>query len=61
MGQQEVMDILEKFKDSWFTSQEVAKMLNVSKGSVGRCLKLLRIRGYVKYNQQFPIKYKHKG
>lgn len=61
MGQQEVMDLLDKSKRHWFTSDEIAELICVSKGSVGRCLKILRIQGVVKYDQEHPAKYKFKG
>ena len=42
MGQQEVYDFLNKHRNKWYTSKEIANKLRASHGSVTTCLKKLR-------------------
>jgi len=42
MGQQEVFSFLKSHKGKWFTSKDIATLLNVSLGSVTNNLKKLR-------------------
>ena len=38
MGQQEVMDFLNKHKGKWFSVRDIAENINVGTTSVARCL-----------------------
>ena len=42
MGQEEITQILKKNKNKWFSTKELAEMLNVNSGSVTRAAKKLR-------------------
>ena len=60
MGQQEVLDFLEKHKSNWFTSDELSALLKTSQGAVGRSLLKLRRIGYVRFDNNHPRNYRHK-
>ncbi|PIO04067.1 hypothetical protein COT48_02325 [Candidatus Woesearchaeota archaeon CG08_land_8_20_14_0_20_47_9] len=49
MGQQEVRDFLNKHRERWFTSTDIARDLNVSKGSVITNLSKLRKSKHVNF------------
>ena len=52
MGQQEIVDLLRKYQDKWFSSNEIADALLVSKGCVNRCLCRMRKRSEIKEKRE---------
>ena len=49
MGQQDVFNFLQQNPDKWFTVREICKVMGLSHSSVGRALKVLRIRKDVEF------------
>ena len=50
MSQQEILMILEQRKNRWFTSNELAEMTGVTRGSITTNLKRLREREEVRFS-----------
>lgn len=70
MGQGEVLEVLKKNPDKWFTSEEISQMVGVTRSSIGSSLKRLfkhnficreRKRGSKIYNWSFIYKSKEKN
>lgn len=55
VGQQDVLDILKKYKDRWFDSREIAKLLDLSFKTVVSNLMRLRKAGIVLYKTSMKI------
>ncbi len=51
MGQQEVFTFLEKNRNKWFTSRQVADKLKASYGSVCVSIMKLRMSGQIKFKK----------
>ena len=51
MGQQEVFTFLEKNRNKWFTSRQIADKLKVSYGSVSVSLMILRQSEQIKFKK----------
>ena len=51
MGQQEVFTFLEKNRNNWFTSRQIADKLKVSYGSVSVSIMKLRQSGQIKFKK----------
>ena len=51
MGQQEVFTFLEKNRNKWFTSRQIADKLKTSYGSVSVSIMKLRQSGQIKFNK----------
>jgi len=49
MGQQDIYDLLKKYKDKWFDAREIAGVLNLSITSVVSNLKRLRKPGFIMF------------
>lgn len=47
MGQTEICEYLDKHKNEWFTSKQLAKELKVSKSTIAMSLKRLRKTDYI--------------
>lgn len=66
MGQYDVLEFLEKHRDKWFETKEIAKKMRHSRGSVANALCKLRgsylvdfeVRGY---RRSMSYRYKWKG
>lgn len=42
MGQDDINNFLRRYRNKWFSSNELAEALKVSKGSINRCLGRMR-------------------
>jgi len=55
MGQQEVYDLLKRYKDKWLNAREIAKLLDASFNTVVGNLKRLRKAGIVLFKKAYQI------
>ena len=59
MGQQDVLDFLNKYKGKKLTSKEIGIGLNYSAGSITSSCKKLRNAGFINAEKAFNGKYNH--
>lgn len=50
MGQQEINDFLKKHETQWFNTNDIVKVLNISKAWINKCLS--RMRKYSEIKEQ---------
>ncbi len=55
MGQQEVYDLLKKYKDKWLNAREIANLLGASFNTVVGNLKRLRKAGIILFKKAYQI------
>ena len=55
MGQQDVYDLLKKYKDKWLNAREIAKLLDASFNTIVGNLKRLRKAGFVLVRKAYQI------
>jgi Mn-dependent DtxR family transcriptional regulator len=55
MGQQEVYDLLRKYRTKWFNARDIAKLLDASFNTVVGNLKRLRKAGIVVFKKAYQV------
>lgn len=55
MGQQEVYDLLKKYRKKWFNARDIARLLDASFNTVVGNLKRLRKAGIVVFKKAYQV------